>query len=45
MGLRETRMRQIREEARTHDSGCNCTTCRAADGDQDALSELMRELM
>lgn len=45
MSRRDRMKRRIEEEARAHGGGCDCTTCRAAAGDDDALQKLLRELM
>lgn len=34
----------INSTALSHDEGCDCRVCRAADGDEDARNELMVEL-
>lgn len=45
MSHRDQMEKRIEEEARTHDAGCGCRTCRAADGDEEAKRKLLRELM
>lgn len=45
MGHREDMEQRIRDEALTHDPACDCKTCRAADGDEVAMRELLSELV
>lgn len=45
MNGREAMIQRIKDEAADHPAECDCTTCRAAAGDEDARSELLRELL
>lgn len=45
MSRRERMRQKIEREADNHEDACNCRTCRAANGDSTAMSELMTELL
>lgn len=45
MSRRDELMERIRSEAKAHESGCDCRTCRAASGDDAAKRALLRELL
>lgn len=45
MSHREKMLDRILTKAAQHDNGCDCTTCRAAAGDEQAKRELLRELL
>lgn len=37
--------RRVMEEASKHKPSCTCRTCRAADGDDEAMQSLMKDLI